>query len=479
MMIMLLFILIKLLKRSRLYVKNLPKYVTEQRVKDHFAQKGEVTDVKIIRNKNTGESRQFGFVGFRTEKQAKEALKFFNNAYLDTRKLEVSIAKTVGDSALPKPWSRHSKGSKAYKRAHPEENDESEQPLKKKQKISDQEETNSNSTDFDSQKQYFMNLVKSSNGQLWRDDNLIPEQKKLTKKKMKDGTKAKIEESYVKSKKTGGEGVFYEKKRIVFADSDEDSDNEEEYQDLPLNEENNENDDNDMEDEDGNLDSVANNDALSDMDYLRSKMISKEKLEVEHESDSEDIEESESDVDEENKDNEEVEENDNKDENTENEEQETEKEEEKKDLFNDDDNEEDIGESGRLFVRNLPFSTIEEDLVSHFSRYGELSEVHLPVDPETKLGKGFAFVQFQIPANAAVAFDNLDNTIFQGRLIHILPAKSMTQVQENAKLSADAKSSFKKKKEMKAKEISNDDTNWNTIFLRVSHFFKVKNSIFY
>lgn len=36
---------------SRLFVKNLPKHITEERLKQHFAQKGEVTDVKILKKK--------------------------------------------------------------------------------------------------------------------------------------------------------------------------------------------------------------------------------------------------------------------------------------------------------------------------------------------------------------------------------------------------------------------------------------------
>lgn len=36
---------------SRLCVKNLPKYVTEKRLRDHFAVKGEVTDVKILKTR--------------------------------------------------------------------------------------------------------------------------------------------------------------------------------------------------------------------------------------------------------------------------------------------------------------------------------------------------------------------------------------------------------------------------------------------
>ncbi|KNC78665.1 hypothetical protein SARC_08913 [Sphaeroforma arctica JP610] len=33
---------------SRLIVKNLPKYATDKLVRDHFTQKGEVTDVKLM-----------------------------------------------------------------------------------------------------------------------------------------------------------------------------------------------------------------------------------------------------------------------------------------------------------------------------------------------------------------------------------------------------------------------------------------------
>lgn len=36
---------------TRICVKNIPKYVDESRIKEHFSQKGEVTDVKIMRTK--------------------------------------------------------------------------------------------------------------------------------------------------------------------------------------------------------------------------------------------------------------------------------------------------------------------------------------------------------------------------------------------------------------------------------------------
>jgi multiple RNA-binding domain-containing protein 1 len=36
---------------SRLCIKNIPKYLNETRLKEHFGSKGEVTDVKILRTK--------------------------------------------------------------------------------------------------------------------------------------------------------------------------------------------------------------------------------------------------------------------------------------------------------------------------------------------------------------------------------------------------------------------------------------------
>lgn len=79
-------------------------------------------------------------------------------------------------------------------------------------------------------------------------------------------------------------------------------------------------------------------------------------------------------------------------------------------------------ETGRLFVRNLSYSVTDEELVALFEKYGLLSDVHVCLDPETQKAKGFAFVTFVIPENAAQAMAELDGHIFQGRLLHILPA---------------------------------------------------------
>lgn len=39
-----------------------------------------------------------------------------------------------------------------------------------------------------------------------------------------------------------------------------------------------------------------------------------------------------------------------------------------------------VGDTGRLFVRNLPFTAAEADLAELFQEHGELAEVHLVKD---------------------------------------------------------------------------------------------------
>ncbi|KAL0727487.1 hypothetical protein Bca4012_023580 [Brassica carinata] len=94
-------------ERSRICVKNLPKEVAEARLRDVFSKKGEITDAKLLRS-NEGRSRQMAFIGFRSEQEAQEAIKYFNNSYLDTFRISVEIARKVGDENAPRPWSRHS-----------------------------------------------------------------------------------------------------------------------------------------------------------------------------------------------------------------------------------------------------------------------------------------------------------------------------------------------------------------------------------
>ncbi|NWS67894.1 RBM19 protein, partial [Crotophaga sulcirostris] len=129
----------------------------------------------------------------------------------------------------------------------------------------------------------------------------------------------------------------------------------------------------------------------------------------------------------------------------------------------DDEEEEDLSESGRLFVRNLPFTSTEEDLEKVFSKYGPISEIHFPIDRLTKKSKGFAFVTYMMPEHAVKAYAELDGQVFQGRMMHLLPSTIKKEKIEEA--DAEDSSSYKKKKEAKDKANSASSHNWNTLFV--------------
>ena len=100
---------------SRLIVKNLPKNITEERVKSIFGEMGQLTDLKLKFTKN-GVFRRFAFIGFKTHTEAERALKHFNNTFIDISKIQVDVCKDLGDESTPRPWSKYSEKSSAFQK---------------------------------------------------------------------------------------------------------------------------------------------------------------------------------------------------------------------------------------------------------------------------------------------------------------------------------------------------------------------------
>jgi multiple RNA-binding domain-containing protein 1 len=95
-------------------VKNLPKNISEAKLREHFQKSGgQVTDVKLILTER-GKSRQFAFVGYATPAEASAALQHFNRSFLGTNRLVIQFAYPKGDSHIPRAWSKHSEGSSRY-----------------------------------------------------------------------------------------------------------------------------------------------------------------------------------------------------------------------------------------------------------------------------------------------------------------------------------------------------------------------------
>uniref|UniRef100_A0A8C5F7W4 RRM domain-containing protein n=1 Tax=Gadus morhua TaxID=8049 RepID=A0A8C5F7W4_GADMO len=128
-----------------------------------------------------------------------------------------------------------------------------------------------------------------------------------------------------------------------------------------------------------------------------------------------------------------------------------------------DEEEEDVAESGRIFIRNLPYTCSEEDIKNLFTRHGPLSEVLFPIDNLTKQSKGFAFVTYMIPENAVSAMAQLDGHVFQGRMLHLLPSTLKKEKEDAAE--AVGGSSFKRQRDAKSKAASNSSHNWNSLFV--------------
>ena len=77
---------------NRIYVGNLSFNTTGDMVRDAFAAFGEVTDVHVMTDRDTGRSRGFAFVTMSSDAQAAEAIASTNGQMLDGRPLRVNEA---------------------------------------------------------------------------------------------------------------------------------------------------------------------------------------------------------------------------------------------------------------------------------------------------------------------------------------------------------------------------------------------------
>lgn len=136
-----------------------------------------------------------------------------------------------------------------------------------------------------------------------------------------------------------------------------------------------------------------------------------------------------------------------------------------------------------MFIRNLSYTTTEDDVRKVFEKYGRypppktsdpsnsnalvcrsgpLTEVNLPVDRVTRKSKGFGTVTFLMTEHAVKAYSELDGSILDGRMLHVLPGKAQPNPMEEID---EAGLTYKQKKELKAKATAGSSHNWNTLFL--------------
>lgn len=77
----------------------------------------------------------------------------------------------------------------------------------------------------------------------------------------------------------------------------------------------------------------------------------------------------------------------------------------------------------RLFVGNLSYQTMENDLQDYFSQGGVVTSVNLMMDKMTGKSRGFAFVEFATSEEANKAVEQFHNKEFQGRALTVNVAR--------------------------------------------------------
>lgn len=77
----------------RIYVGNLNYEVTDDELREIFAEFGEPTSADVIKDKFSGQSKGFGFVDMPDNEQAQEAIKALNGKLVKGRNLTVNEAR--------------------------------------------------------------------------------------------------------------------------------------------------------------------------------------------------------------------------------------------------------------------------------------------------------------------------------------------------------------------------------------------------
>ncbi|CCH60041.1 hypothetical protein TBLA_0C02300 [Henningerozyma blattae CBS 6284] len=439
---------------SRVIVKGLPVYLTDDKLKEHFIKRlthkhnnsnsqNLITDVKILKDKN-GNSRRFAFIGFRNEDDAYDAVDYFNGSYIDTAKLNVSIAKSFADPNVPQPMKE--KKREALKRIREREEKLIGGKNKKQKSKHDNKKVSSIDAEIEKNKQLqeFIETMKPS--------SKVPSWEKVTSTAESNPLLDELTVDNSNSESSTSNPLL---SQALAMKSDNDSDDEYiDFQSKPeKNEKSNEqimlldsleksqkNSDDGDDDDDELSNEIAKDEAVSDLDWLKQRRVrirNGENVPVKVDLDNDtqkEITHSE-----------------------EAEEQTSKKTDEEIAI-------EKISATGRLFLRNILYTSTENDFKKLFSSFGEIDEVHVALDTRTGKSKGFAYVLFKNPADAVQAYIELDKQIFQGRLLHILPADS----KKNHRLDEfDLKNMpLKKQKELRRKDNATKHTfSWNSLYM--------------
>eukprot|EP00963_Diacronema_lutheri_P014249 scaffold2858_cov659-Pavlova_lutheri.AAC.220 len=461
---------------TRVIVKNLPKYLDEKRMREHFGAMGEVTDVKIVRLKDdTGgtKSRQFGFVGYRTDEEAAKAVKYFHRTFIDTSRINVDLARRAGDAEIPRPWSKHSVGSSAFEKRNPTQREErsgvepvgqeGDQRGQKKHNVIDPK------LEQDPDFQEFMQVMQPrTTSKLWANDDTAPGRENAGKRMprpKKGESKNNREVQLVESRAPGGAGMYLKRMHERFVDDEDENSvdsSDGEYQDMDENGTDSEGDADEIQE----TDHAVVDEGVTDLDYLRSRMKKAigedEQLHEDPEAIVEEELPAESGHDTRSSSSEET----SHGNSVENEEGDVEGDTQATGGGASESPDNEI-EPERLFIKNIPYTTTEAELAEVFSEFGELETVHIVQDKMARRSKGIAYVSYAVPEDSRSAKEEMNGNIFQGRIIHVQFALAPPSAKASAEGKNDRSTSYKSEKEAEKKaKAGTDFVAWNSLFIR-------------
>ena len=80
----------------KLFVGGLNFATSNERLRELFAEAGQVDSATVVTDRDTGRSRGFGFVEMGSAEEAEQAIAKFNGQEIDGRRLQVEKAKEGG-----------------------------------------------------------------------------------------------------------------------------------------------------------------------------------------------------------------------------------------------------------------------------------------------------------------------------------------------------------------------------------------------
>lgn len=402
---------------SRIIVKNVPKHASEERLREHFASIGEVTDCRV-RKTEDGVSRQFAFVGFRNHSEAKAAVKELNRSFFDTSRLSVEIAHAPGSEDIVRPWSKYAAGSSAHAKRNAPKEDWKAAPAQAQLK----------------------GCLHKKGGRpdVKKPVSAPPGARSMTTKAVQP-TKA---------------GVKGQRTHLAFDSDDEyvnpgagDVETPETTEPAPR-----------------EAAGVAFDEELDDLAYLKAKSAKaaadaagdsekktkKKKLKKKKAVEGQDAGPQPDAAD-----------NNAAPPST----AELDGGPTAKGLEDNDDL-----DSGRLYITNVPYGATEDELRAYFEPLGEVNAIHVCKDEDSLKSRGFAYVNYVFPECAVRAIKELDTQAFQGRLMRVAPARAKPPPTETS-IGTDAgpsgaSSSYKRKQlERKKKVEAHQEHTWNLLYV--------------